>query len=116
MALSVGKQQLRKIRRRIVAFQEPEEDYDGAIFHSESNPDPRCENPLIPLLREERIQAVRNGLEKLSKRMQPTIRLRYFADMTYNEIVEALQITLGKAKSDLYKGKILLREHLAHCA
>jgi RNA polymerase sigma-70 factor (ECF subfamily) len=70
--------------------------------------------PLVPaeiLLREQR-REVEVALGTLSKKLREVVLLRFGADLTYEEIAEALAIPLGTVKRRLFVAMAKLREEL----
>jgi RNA polymerase sigma-70 factor (ECF subfamily) len=60
------------------------------------------------LLRQERIQLVNSGLQQLNERYRRMLELRYYEEMSYEEISERLGVPLGTVKAQLFRAKSLL--------
>ena len=53
-----------------------------------------------------------DAVEELGQNYKPLILMRYFEDMSYENIAEALEINLGTVKSRMNQAKILLKAKL----
>jgi RNA polymerase sigma-70 factor, ECF subfamily len=70
--------------------------------------DDRGSGPFDSAEAAERTRAVSECLEALPAGLRTVIHLRYWLDLTVEEIAEALQIPLGTVKSHLHRGRKLL--------
>jgi RNA polymerase sigma-70 factor (ECF subfamily) len=86
--------------------------------------DPNPENPIhrsLPIqasherevLNEERRKRVRQALEHLSPDQRVVVELKFFQELTLEEIAEVVQLPLGTIKSRLYGGLDILKGKLA---
>lgn len=66
--------------------------------------------PERALASRERQDALRRALLKLPPRQRAVIELRHFQDLSYDEIAQALGISVSDVKSELYRGRQRLRE------
>ena len=57
-------------------------------------------------------QAVRGAIEQLSPRQRAVVVLRYYEDLTDQEIASALGCPVGSVKSALHRAAAVLRQHL----
>ena len=69
-------------------------------------------DPEEKFIRDQRIQLIRRTLEKLSPKYRTMIELRYFEELSYEEIAVELSIPLGTVKAQLFRAKELMFEHL----
>ncbi len=70
------------------------------------------ESPLKRLEEMEKIEKLRKAILKLDKEKQEIIYLRHFAEMSYKEIAESLNLSPGTVMSRLYYArKALLQEY-----
>ena len=53
-----------------------------------------------------------DAVEELGQNYKPLILMRYFEDMSYENIAEALEINLGTVKSRMNQAKTLLKSKL----
>jgi RNA polymerase sigma-70 factor, ECF subfamily len=64
--------------------------------------DTRGEAPHEPLLRQERSALVRAAVERLPRKQRTVIVLRVFQDLSHQEISEALGISVGAVKANVF--------------
>lgn len=69
-------------------------------------------DPEEKFIREQRIQLMRHTLAKLNPKYRTMIELRYFEELSYEEIASELQLPLGTVKAQLFRAKELMFEHL----
>ena len=69
-------------------------------------------NPEEEVIREQRIGLMRQLLERLSDKYRTMIELRYFRELSYEEIANELEIPLGTVKAQLFRAKELLSDLL----
>jgi RNA polymerase sigma factor (sigma-70 family) len=69
-------------------------------------------DPEEKFIRDQRIQLMRRTLSKLSPKYRTMIELRYFEELSYEEIAVELSIPLGTVKAQLFRAKELMFEHL----
>lgn len=74
----------------------------------------RCRslNPEEQVVRRQRLQITRQLLGQLSEKYRLMIELRYFEELSYDEIANVLNIPLGTVKAQLFRAKELLFELL----
>lgn len=66
--------------------------------------------PEQSIIKQQRIEKIRSLLEELSPKYRKLIELRYFEELSYEEIVEQLDIPDGTLKAQLYRAKNALME------
>jgi RNA polymerase sigma factor (sigma-70 family) len=66
------------------------------------------------LLHQERILLINSGLQQLGERYRRILELRYYEEMSYEEIAERLGVPLGTVKAQIFRAKSMLAEALAH--
>lgn len=59
-------------------------------------------------IRDQRLGLLRDTVEKLKPRYRRLIELRYFEELSYEEIASALTLPLGTVKAQLFRAKDLL--------
>jgi RNA polymerase sigma-70 factor (ECF subfamily) len=57
-------------------------------------------------------QAVREAIEQLPARQRAVVVLRYYADLTDQQIAGVLDCPVGSVKSALHRAAAILRQHL----
>lgn len=65
-------------------------------------------NPEQELMTEEKAEMLRHFIEKLKPRYRILIELRYYKQLTYEEIAEELDMPLGTVKAQLFRARDLL--------
>ncbi|MFT4761576.1 MAG: RNA polymerase sigma factor (sigma-70 family) [Paraglaciecola sp.] len=67
-------------------------------------------NPEEEIIYSQRIQLVRDLMEKLNGNYRQTLRLRFYEDLSYEEIAQRLNIPIGTVKINLFRGKKMMYE------
>lgn len=65
-------------------------------------------NPEEKYIRSQRAVSIRGTLEKLDEKYRALIEMRYYQELSYEEISEELNIPLGTVKAQLFRAKELL--------
>ena len=65
-------------------------------------------NPQEDVIKGERMEIVRHIVDKLPPRYQTLVRLRYFQELSYEEIAKELSAPLGTVKAQLHRARELL--------
>ena len=71
-------------------------------------------NPNERMLSDQRKKIVHEAVEKLSPRYKQLIELRFFQELSYEEIAETLELPLGTVKAQLHRAKDLLNQMMNH--
>jgi len=99
---------IRKQRVKVTSIDEPvKEDSDenfGRLLKANSL------NPEEHYMMEQRGRILRNMLDKLKGNYRQMIEMRYFDEMSYQEISEKLNLPIGTVKAHLFRAKELLIE------
>ncbi len=74
----------------------------AALIRSGSRTPEEC------LVRDQQIELLRSLIDKLSARYKLMIELRYYEDLSYDEIASELNVPLGTVKAQLFRAKELL--------
>ena len=69
-------------------------------------------NPEQNFIRHQRHVSVRGTIEKLDEKYRMLIKLRYYDELSYEEISQQLNIPLGTVKAQLFRAKELLSKML----
>ncbi|WP_353718857.1 sigma-70 family RNA polymerase sigma factor [Dyadobacter sp. 676] len=103
------KAQYRKEHSFISGWDDDRDNIDRPVF----NVEPSTEQNLIDLdIEAEREQQIRAAMNALSPRQREIIYLRYFNDLTYDQICELLNINYQTARSQIYHSLKILRNTL----
>ncbi len=65
-------------------------------------------NPEEELIRKQKKEVVRDIVDKIKPRYRTLIELRYFKELSYDEITKELNIPLGTVKAQLFRARFLL--------
>jgi RNA polymerase sigma-70 factor (ECF subfamily) len=71
-----------------------------------------CETPEDAVIRQERILAVRTAISQLNDDHKSIIILRDIQGLSYEEVSEILNISLGTVKSRLSRARSALKEQI----
>lgn len=99
---------IRKKRLQLLSIDDPidgegEQDFSSNIKSEVMNPEDRYMN-------KQKIEMMRMLLSKLSEKYRLMIELRYFEELSYDEIAKELNIPLGTVKAQLFRAKEMLYE------
>ncbi|MCB0518486.1 MAG: sigma-70 family RNA polymerase sigma factor [Lewinellaceae bacterium] len=97
---------IRKKRLQFLSIDAPMErsgdkDFTGSIRTGARNPEEE-------VIRNQRLQMVKNSLGYLSHKYRLMIELRYYEELSYEEIATELDIPLGTVKAQLFRAKEML--------
>jgi len=62
-------------------------------------------DPEESMQKDERVQRMRDVVEKLKPRYKRLVELRYFEEKSYEEISEILELPLGTVKAQLFRAR-----------
>ena len=99
---------IRKKRIRAISIDQGYSNEDGETYVI-----PVKEDSLDPeesMQKDERIQRMRDVVEKLKPRYKRLVELRYFEEKSYEEISEILELPLGTVKAQLFRARDFMFE------
>lgn len=101
---------LRKKRLKLLSIDDPlekngEQDFSNNLKSSALDPEERY-------IRQQRKLIMRTLLNKLSDKYRIMIELRFFEELSYQEIAEQLSLPIGTVKAQLFRAKELLYDVL----
>lgn len=101
---------LRKKRLKLLSIDDPlekngEQDFSNNLKSSALDPEERY-------IRQQRKLIMRTLLNKLSDKYRIMIELRFFEELSYQEIAEQLNLPIGTVKAQLFRAKELLYDVL----
>ena len=70
------------------------------------------DNPEEDVIHQQRVQVLREVVAGLKPRYRKLVEMRYFEEMSYEEIAEELDMPLGTVKTQLFRARDLLRNIL----
>lgn len=106
IATNAGIDHLRKKRLRTTSLDKTSTSAEGEEFsHDISSGQPDPEEHLIS---DQKREMLRKVVEQLKPRYRELILMRYYQEMSYEEIADKLNVPLGTVKAQLYRAKELL--------
>lgn len=70
------------------------------------------QSPEEMLIREQRIALIKNLLSRMDERYRQLLELRYYEEMSYDEIARELNLPLGTIKAQLFRARAILQTML----
>lgn len=101
---------IRKKRLKTLSIDDEQDEATRNIFSNIRNTHPDPEEKFI---REQRAFILRTILDELNPKYKALVELRYFDELSYEEIAEKLNMPLGTVKAQLFRARNLLSEILA---
>ncbi|MEM9990938.1 MAG: sigma-70 family RNA polymerase sigma factor [Bacteroidota bacterium] len=101
---------IRKKRLHILSIDDPIDSDGEQDFSANIRSDMR--NPEEIFMNTQKIQLMRILMGRLSEKYRLMIELRYFEELSYDEIAQELNIPLGTVKAQLFRAKEMLYELL----
>lgn len=110
IAINNGIDHVRRKKLRMLSIDEPVEpdsdhDYKISLRSSVMNPEEQ-------VIRQQRQKLMRTVITQLNDKYRQMIQLRYFDELSYDEISTLLDIPLGTVKAQLFRAKEMLYELL----
>jgi RNA polymerase sigma-70 factor (ECF subfamily) len=101
---------IRRQKMQTLSINQPTQGEDGSsmVFQIQ-------DRDLIPdeqILKKQRKEIIARAVSGLPDRYQQLIQLRYFRELSYEEVAQELKIPLGTVKAQLHRAKELLNEAL----
>ena len=97
---------IRKKRKNVLSIDKPFENSEG----KESGMDipSECLDPEEVYIRQQKIKLLRELVEKLKPRYRKLVEMRYFNELSYEEIAAELELPIGTVKAQLFRARELL--------
>ncbi|HKK76915.1 MAG TPA: sigma-70 family RNA polymerase sigma factor [Saprospiraceae bacterium] len=102
---------IRKKRLHFLSIDEPVDDEGNQDYAA--NIRFRGLNPEEKVIRRQRLDLMRRTLEQLSHKYRLMIELRYFEELSYEEISNELEMPIGTVKAQLHRARQALYEILS---
>jgi RNA polymerase sigma factor (sigma-70 family) len=103
---------IRKKRVQTISIDSPFENDEGDSFSFDIK-DPE-DNPDEVMLRKQRKEYLSIAVEKLPAKYRRLVDLRYFQELSYEEVADELELPLGTVKAQLFRARELLAQELKH--
>jgi len=94
---------LRKNKIQTISIEKIKEDNNGNRINFDIKSDDP--NPEKILIKKQRIAILRQIVDQLKPKYRILVKLRYFKEMSYEEIAEDLNIPIGTVKAQLYRSR-----------
>ncbi|MDX2246735.1 MAG: sigma-70 family RNA polymerase sigma factor [Bacteroidia bacterium] len=101
---------IRKKRVQTVSFDAPVEGDDGSSMRFDVKTEDL--DPNESMLKDQRRRYLNMAIERLPEKYRMLVELRYFQELSYEEVAEELQIPLGTVKAQLFRARELLNQEL----
>lgn len=85
---------------------------DGLLESTPMEAGPALSDPAAVVAEQEAQESVAEALGRINPRFSSILSLRYLMDLSYEQIAETLECSLGTVKSRLNRAHSALREHL----
>ena len=97
---------IRKKKKNVLSIDNRIENEEGDSLMIEL----KCEglNPEQEAMREQKIKLMRKVVQRLKPRYQILVELRYFKELSYDEIAKELDLPLGTVKAQLFRAREFL--------
>lgn len=96
---------IRKKKKNVLNYESNEELNES---HKASNLPSETDDPEEKLLRSQKVKMMRQVVEGLKPRYRKLIELRYFEELSYEEICQELNLPLGTVKAQLFRAREFL--------
>ena len=103
---------LRKKKKKTMSIDNSIENKDGDEITIELKSDART--PEQETIRDQKIELMRSYVKKLKPRYETLVEMRYFKEMSYEEISDELNLPLGTVKSQLFRAREFLYNLMKH--
>lgn len=103
---------IRKKRIQTVSIDTPYENDEGDSM-SFDLPDPNL-SPDDLMLKKQRKEYLGKAVERLPAKYKRLVQLRYFQELSYEEVAQELELPLGTVKAQLFRARELLSQELKH--
>jgi RNA polymerase sigma factor (sigma-70 family) len=97
---------IRKKRLNLLSIDEPVENEGSQSFSN--NLKASTLDPEERFIKQQRVKLMRRVMSQLNVKYRLMIELRYFEELTYDEIAKELDIPLGTVKAQLFRAKEIL--------
>lgn len=97
---------IRKKRIKVTSMDSGISTSDGSIMYVEA--ESQTLDPSEHMMQKQKVKAMREVVSKLKPRYRELIELRYFEELSYEEIANELDLPLGTVKAQLFRARDFL--------
>lgn len=101
---------IRKKRVQTVSIDQPVEGDDGSNMRFDVKDEEL--DPNEAMLKKQRKRYLNMAIERLPEKYKVLVQLRYFQELSYEEVARELEIPLGTVKAQLFRARELLNQEL----
>ncbi len=101
---------IRKKRVQTVSIDQPVEGDDGSNMRFDVKDEEL--DPNEAMLKKQRKRYLNMAIERLPEKYKVLVELRYFQELSYEEVARELEIPLGTVKAQLFRARELLNQEL----
>ena len=102
---------IRKKRVSTVSIDNPYEGDDGDSFSFDIKDNNL--NPNEVMLKQQRKEYLMKAIDKLPQKYKVLVELRYFQELSYEEVADEMDLPLGTVKAQLFRARELLNQGLS---
>lgn len=102
---------IRKKRIQTISIDSPYENDDGESMTFDIR-DPDL-NPNETMLKKQRKEYLKQAVARLPEKYKILVELRYFQELSYEEVAKELELPLGTVKAQLFRARELLNQELS---
>jgi RNA polymerase sigma-70 factor (ECF subfamily) len=102
---------IRKKRIKVTSMDTGRMTKDGEVVYFDASSDTL--DPSETMIQKQKANAMREVVSKLKPRYRELIELRYFQELSYEEIAEELNLPLGTVKAQLFRARDFLSTMMA---
>ena len=103
---------LRKKKKNVMSIDNRVSNKDGEEYMFEIKSDGMTPEQIA--MNDQKIQLMRQYVKKLKPRYQTLVEMRYFKEMSYDEISEEMDLPLGTVKAQLFRAREFLYNIMKH--
>lgn len=94
---------MRKKRVKVTSMDTGYTTHDGEVIYFDARA--TGQDPEEAIIYNQKVRHMRNLVEKLKPRYRELVELRYFDELSYEEIAESLNLPLGTVKAQLFRAR-----------
>jgi len=95
---------IRKKKANLISLDDSDDEFDRGPTDIQAS----ALDPEESMMKQQKIDLMRNIVSKLKPRYRRLIELRYFKELSYEEISEELELPIGTVKAQLFRARELL--------
>ena len=103
---------LRKKKKNVMSIDNRVSNKDGEEYMFEIKSDGMTPEQIA--MNDQKIQLMRQYVKKLKPRYQTLVEMRYFKELSYDEISEEMKLPLGTVKAQLFRAREFLYNIMKH--